>query len=118
DQAGRSRVEDLRERRVDAVVDLGKHLWLDVRADLLAPDVGAPDGAEGRDREQEKGDERDECLKGDRARVREEAVLREQVDPEVDDVLEALPVAASATRRPRHRRMAFPRYAALRHAAR
>jgi hypothetical protein len=50
-------------------------------------------GAENAEREQRARDGRDEHAQRDRARVRQEAVPVEQVDPEPDDLLEAAPAA-------------------------
>ncbi len=100
-----SRVEDestLVHGLVDSVEDGGKDLRLDLRRDRLLPEVTLVGGAEDAEPEQRARDGRDEHAQRDRARVREEAVAVEEIDPEPHELLEAAPALLHGT-------AAFPR---------
>ena len=73
-----------------------EHLRLDLGPDLRVPDILAADVAEHREPEQRQGDERDERLERDRARVRQEVVLAEEVDPQLDELLRFLALGLAA----------------------
>jgi hypothetical protein len=56
---------------------------LDGRGDVIGPDVAPSEGAKKRDPEQRERDQRLQDLERDRARLREQVVLAERVDPDV-----------------------------------
>jgi hypothetical protein len=93
EQPGGGGREHAVDRLVDPGVDLGEHLRLDGRPDRVSPELLLVGGAEDAEREQRARDGCDQHAQRDRAGVGQKAVPVEEVDPELDDLLEALPAA-------------------------
>ena len=78
-------------RLVDAGEHVGEDLRLDLRRDRRLPELFLVRRAEDAQKEERAGDAGDEGPQRDRARVGQQVVLVEQLDPEPDDLLEILP---------------------------